>query len=449
MVVEGIGSFGIVLSSPRIPLIDESTEDILNLNEVSKILINYSHQKKSYLPAEDDDIKKEYENIINLVSSNPEIFNQNNFLLPLSGGYINKNKFIKNYNESKYFNFEWLSCSTKFLNILNNLLSNKNKEIFQIIYPKGQKINLSSKNFIIMMSNVLNTLYIANRNGFYFDDLKLDNLLIHDNKIKIIDFAEPINLNNKIEKVKKQILESKLMSIFYFPYNIISNILIFEYIDKLNIIGKIENNDYHKLIFNNYLVFNNNIEYKKKIIYDFINLWEITLPYFKVKMNVLSGEIINDFDNDLDEIYSSMEIIEIDFKIFKKSIEIFLNYDLYYVSLYSNIYHNNKLITNNFVEIYKKFLEKTKKSNIEKLSYLLGKLNMNSFGTIFLQWLNKNLTKTKIETLKKIISVTCLSCLDTIIVENQFIFISMVNYSDILLNLDLSNIKYFYSENIL
>jgi hypothetical protein len=71
MVVEGFGSFGIVLSSPRIPLIDESTEDILNLNEVSKILINYSHQKKSYLPADDDDIKKEYENIINLVSSNP------------------------------------------------------------------------------------------------------------------------------------------------------------------------------------------------------------------------------------------------------------------------------------------------------------------------------------------------------------------------------------------
>ncbi len=265
MVVEGIGSYGIVLSTPRIPLINETLDTVLNLNEVSKILINYSHQQKTYSPADDDDIKKEYENIIKLASSNPKIFNDANFLLPLSGGYLNKNKFIKNYNDNKYFNFEWLSYSTIFFDILNNLLSNTNKEIFQIVYPKGTKINLSADDFIIMMINVLNTLDISNKNGFYFDDIKLDNLLIHDNKIKIIDFAEPIDLNNKIEKVKNQIKESKLLSIFYFPYNIISNLLLFEYIGELTLIGKIENNDYHKLIFNNYSMFNNNIQYKKKL----------------------------------------------------------------------------------------------------------------------------------------------------------------------------------------
>ena len=40
MVVEGKGSFGIVFSSPRIPTKEENFEDVIKLNQVSKILYN-------------------------------------------------------------------------------------------------------------------------------------------------------------------------------------------------------------------------------------------------------------------------------------------------------------------------------------------------------------------------------------------------------------------------
>ena len=54
MVVEGKGTYGIVLSSPRIPILDEEYEDIKSLNQVSKLL--YFIDNKIYNPEDDKNI---------------------------------------------------------------------------------------------------------------------------------------------------------------------------------------------------------------------------------------------------------------------------------------------------------------------------------------------------------------------------------------------------------
>lgn len=45
MVVLGRGSFGIILSNPRLPMIDEKYDDVINLNQVSKILYDIIKKK--------------------------------------------------------------------------------------------------------------------------------------------------------------------------------------------------------------------------------------------------------------------------------------------------------------------------------------------------------------------------------------------------------------------
>lgn len=124
-------------------------------------------------------------------------------MLLIKGGCIDKLKFISEFNDKKLgYGFNWLSSSKKYFDIIQQLILHKD-DVFQIIYEKGTQKNYDFETFILKMSDIYNTLVLCNKNGFYFDDLKYVNLIVHDDKIKIIDFDEPINLNILIDECEK------------------------------------------------------------------------------------------------------------------------------------------------------------------------------------------------------------------------------------------------------
>jgi len=296
MVIEGIGSYGVVISNPRIPLDNETIEDVENLDEVSKILYEkiIKKNKKIYEPSDEHDFDKEYTLLKNIILEYPTIFKKEYYMIPKKGGIINKKEFIKKYNENKEFTDKWLSdFSNCYIKIFVSLFEYQQTNIYQVIYDKGNKINYGLSEFLKKVINVNDALLLANSNRFFFDDIKLQNLIEHDNTIKIIDFSEIINMNLQYDELVDKIVNSKLNSIYYFPYNIISNILIYESIGKLDIIGKLSDDfDYHSILFSNSVELEENIIYKKNLL---DNLLEICMNY--IPDHVLNIKVINPIKN--------------------------------------------------------------------------------------------------------------------------------------------------------
>lgn len=421
MVVEGKGSFGIVLSSPRIPLDNENYDDVKNLNQVSKIL--YSVENKCYNPPSIEEIKFAYDNLILLIESHPQVFNDNNFLLPVGGGYIDKLKFIEYYeNTNLEYGFDWLSNSTTNLNIINQLISHNDK-IFQIVYEKGAKINCQFNDFIVGINNVLQTLVHCNNNGFYLDDIKYPNLIIHNERIKIIDWEEPINLNLEQYEYTQMICDSKLHCVMYFPYDTISNILLFEYIGKIKKIGKLVNNNYRNLILAELYEYSENVMYKIKMFDKLTNLWNKYLPDFSFDLKIMVP---------IDGVeYKS---IQMNSKIFDKSIKLlFEDYFVINSSYWKYVNdNNNSTLINKIFNINKNFIELTKNNFKDKISYLLTNTNIHSFGFVFLDWLkiNANIivkSENVEQILSKIIKIIVNCCLNFVII-NENICLVEKNY---------------------
>lgn len=428
MVVEGKGSFGIVFSSPRIPLDNENYDDIKNLNQVSKIL--YSVEDNNYLPASLEEIKLAYQNLILLIKSYPQVFNSDSFILPITGGYIDKLKFIEYYKNTKLdYGFNWLSSSNTNLNILNQLLTHKDK-IYQIVYEKGIPINFCFDDFIIKINNILQTLIYCKANRFYFDDIKYSNLIVHNEKIKIIDWEEPINLNLEPDKYIETICDSKLNCVMYFTYDIVSNILLFEYIGKIKKIYNLPNVNYYKLILVNSYMYEVNVVYKIRMFYDFTKIWKKYLPNFTLDLEVIY--LLNNLDN----IYNikSKKNIQINSKIFDETIKIL--YEDYFTTNYSYCKYNYSIekyaIINQIFNLNKKFIELTTNNLEDKISYFLTNTNIHSFGFVFLDWLKNNISiivksKNLEQILKKIIKIIIFCCLNFVFIDEN-IFLIEKNY---------------------
>lgn len=425
MVLEGKGSYGIVLSSPRIPLENEKYEDIETLNEVSKILYSYDEITDIYFPAKEQDIKMSYFNLIKLIKDYPTIFDDNNFLLPMSGGYIDKRKFSIYFKDSKYnYGFNWLSKCDITFNLLNDLFKHENK-LFQIVYKKGEKINFDLIKFMSKIHDVLLKIKECIENNFYFDDIKYLNLITHDNRIKIIDFDEPINLNLDEEEYIKMIENSKLISITYYPYDIISNTLLFEFIEKNDKIGKFYDENYFEIVLVNSLECPENILHRIKLINQFVTLWKNYLPDFTVELDIID---LNKFKEN-----NNNEKIKINYEIFEKSIKII--YECYFLTNIS--YCKNTTDITEFIDFVnsifyekKKYINTTCKGLKSKIEKLLLETNIHSFGFIFLDWLNTNKNKiTRINLqefnilLAKIIKIVSNSCLNFVIENNSFYFV--------------------------
>lgn len=426
MVVEGKGSYGIVVSSPRIPLDNENYDDIKNLNQVSKIL--YSVENNYYIPPSLEEITFAYENLILLIKSYPKVFNDNNFMLPITGGYINKLEFVEYYKNTKTeYGFDWLSKSSTNLNILNQLISHKDK-IFQIVYEKGTIINYKFNDFIIGINNVLQTLVNCNENGFYLDDIKYLNLIIHNERIKIIDWDEPINLNLEPLEYTRMICDSKLHCVVYFPYDTISNILLFEYIGKIKKIGKLVNYNYHNLILDNSYEYSENVIYKNEMFNKLTNLWNEYLPNFSFDLKII------DLEDGIK--YRS---IQINLKIFDESIK--LLFEEYFINSSNDCFWKYDNVNNNFetinkiFDLNKKFIELTKNNFKDKISHLLTNTSIYSFGFVFLDWckINTNIiikSENVEKILSKIIKIIVICCLNNVLIDEN-IYLVERNYLDI------------------
>lgn len=438
MVLEGIGSYGIVLSSPRIPIINEKYEDIINLDEVSKLLI-YNKNKK-YYPETYENIVKTYDNVIKLAKEYSHIFCDDNFILPIKGGYIDKNVFLSKFNNGEFgYGYEWISKSCEIHSILIELFSNKN-EIFQVVYKKGTCINYDFNNFLLKMVDVLNSLEQCNNNGFYFDDLKYGNLIVHDDKIKIIDFEEPINLNQSEEEYLKIIVNSKFHCVMYFPYDTISNILLYEFIGCISEIGHLKNGNYFKLLHSSTIEYIDNVKYKIKSFDILIDLWKEYICEYMVDVDVydlesidfneLNGNVFN-FEN-LFNLYDPKKMlnkknIKINLNMFEESIQILHTSYMIKRQIDNSIkFDVNKImeIVNKIFILNKKFIKLTKKTDKDVMSFLLLNTNICSYGFIFLDWLRINKSKVidlenKNDIIKKIIEIVTNCCLNFIIVENK------------------------------
>jgi hypothetical protein len=447
MVVDGQGSYGIVLSSPRISLADENYEDIKDLEQVSKLL--YYIQDNKYYPEIKEQIINSYDNALKLIEENSEIFNKDNFMLPIKGGYIDKFKFVSEFNDKELgYGFDWLSKSKKYYDIIQQLISHTD-EVFQIIYEKGTKINFDFETFILKMNNICDTLVLCNKNGFYFDDLKYANLIVHNDKIKIIDFDEPINLNVLIDECEKKIEEAKFHDIMYFPYDTLSLILLYEFIGKINKIGCLNNGNYNKILEYNTHEFNENVEYKLILFDNLVLLWDKYLKIYTVDVEVYDLKLFDteefekkefnlkkhfEMNNDIKLLTNSKKTISVDIKMFINTIKIIFNS---YLIQKKNVNHNNnniKQIINKFVILKKKFIKLTKKTHTDIISYLLTNTNIYSFGFIFLDWLKINIKKilpNELNTiLEKIIKIIINCCLNFIIIDNS-VYLLNRNYLNI------------------
>lgn len=438
MVVEGKGSYGIVLSSPRIPLENENYEDIKNLNQVSKILYSFNNTN-GYFPAITEEIKLAYDNLIFIISKYPNVFNDKYFLLPIAGGYIDKYKFSEIFNNiDDVYGFDWLSKSITNFKMFHQIIMHENK-LFQIVYEKGTTIKMDYETFICKILNPLDALINCASNGFYFDDLKFHNLIFHNEDIKIIDFEEPINLNLSSDEYIEIISNSKLNSIMYYPYDVISNILLYESIGKINIIGNLKKNNYYNLLLTCAHEQSENITCKIKLYDTMISMWKKYIPELFFELEVYD---INDKKMSMTDITDiNKKIIKVDVGIFERSIKII--YDGYFLSNLSNLslrkYNEEKkisLIINNVFYLNKIFIELTTNDNFkEKISYILSKLNVHSFGFIFLEWFYyevDEILKSNIKEIimEKIFEIVIKSCLNFILKDGK-IYLVTTNYSEI------------------
>lgn len=405
MVLEGIGSYGLVLSSPRIPLVDEDIEEISKLNEVSKILFSTDEINDRVLPTTPEDIKQEYLDVEQIILKYPTLFNNNNFILPIRGGTIDKQKFVENYEKENYFGFGWLSKNEDAFNILNNLLKYK-INMFQIIYERGEKINLQPNDFICKMSLILECLENLNQNGFFLDDIKFDNLLVHDGRIKFIDFSSSINLNTTFENIKKQLIDSKFNTIFYFPYSTLDCIMLFETINKTNRIGQVPLNfdgskQFSKLLSKCLEEYENFVFHRNRMVQNLYFFLKKYVGDIKIELEVVSQQNLHNISN-YEDYEKFLEKKTIGLGEFLNSLTMLLVcsslYYQEYIKANANFGNCLKLCVSRFsnelidisINSYIDLIKKIFPNDIDKMHFHLKSMNIYSFGYVFMDWLNRN-----------------------------------------------------------
>lgn len=450
MVVLGQGSYGIVISNPRLPIHDENYEDVIELNHVSKILYEteYMNKKKITKPSLKVYFEFEYDNIIKLSNDYPNIFNSEYFVLPIKGGILDKKKFVDKYNnDDKNYNFEWLSNSTTNIKILNSLLEDPN-DIYQIIYEKGEKISSNIDNFMIGIKNIFDIIIISTEAGFFFDDIKLENLVLHDNKIKMIDYSYPIDTNLTYQKIISLLCKSKLKCFYYFPYDVLSNIILYKQINKINLLGKFSANNYYSLLNANFVEFENNVKYKLGLLKKLQHLFDKYHNGYKKEIMLINSNKIN-LINCIDDLKIHSEIKNISISDFVSSILLLLLYKNDKLNIVEFDYNKN-LINEIFIK-YDEFIGRIFPNQIEfkdKITFLLKNINLHSFSFIIINWIDKFITSAKhIDSVKKYLT----NIFDIIILlgSNYFVIDDNIYFTYTNDNIEEINNIFFFENTIL
>jgi hypothetical protein len=415
--IEGIGSYGIVLS--RIPFQNENFEDIKNLNQVSKIL--YVNFGNLYIPPEEEDINREYVDIKKIINTYPSIFSNEYFMLPINAGIVNKTELIEIFRNHDFFDSTLPNKLRVCSKILNDLLKD-GENMFQITYEKGEKINLGFDDFFDKIQNVFNIVKIANGCGFFFDDIKFENLVIHDGVIKIIDYSNIFNMNSPIQNIILQLTNSQLNCVFYYPYPIVPNILLFEFMGRIDLIGKFDacTQNYSDLISCCFLEYETNARYKNTLIDDLINICKkniFTEILFEIK--VLSIDNIDKIrcKNDL---VSNVEIKTITINDILNSLKLFL-----FCKNYHTDNRKSDLIRNAIIG-YKTLIQKVFVERFSRVEFLLKSINRYSLGFILLSWLSKSVIEKKnqvsSDSLVKLLGIVIKNCIDILLIEETGLY---------------------------
>jgi hypothetical protein len=176
--LEGKGTYGIVFSSPRLPIIDEIYE--INDNEVSKVF----KREKDYYEELDKSVIIEY-----TFFEDPEF--RQFFIQKINHGPINI-EAIK--AEKELFNKEWWGDPRMSDTAYEQKLNFTGIYPYTIVYEKG--INYKNyKQFPLhelfdKMCDFFQVLQLLQYRRLYVPDVKLDNLVIHNDQFKFIDYAE-------------------------------------------------------------------------------------------------------------------------------------------------------------------------------------------------------------------------------------------------------------------
>lgn len=407
MVVLGRGSSGLVVSDPRLPIIGENYDDIKNLNQVSKIL--FEDKSTNYIPCDFLDFKIEYDDIISLAKEYNHIFNSKYFILPIKGGIIDKNKFNNRFNIDNNYNFQWLSNSIANHNIITSLM-NQSNDVYQVIYEKGEKIPINDDIFLEKIKNIYEIIKLSNSEGFFFDDIKLDNLIYHNENIKMIDYCDPININLSYEEIIMKISGLRLNYIYYYCYPMLPNFILFYQIKKKELIN------YDKCF----------ISYRVEILKKLLKLTSIFLPNYKKEINLLNSKNISKI--------SSIE----DVKIFSEKKYITMNdytNSLMNVFLNQNIEKINdvKNIINKIMTLYNKVIKNIYNDKyLDIITFVLTNINLYSFGNIFNDWIYANIkindsdlhssNSINLINLEKMLNIIILSCTSYIILNDELYF---------------------------
>lgn len=345
-IIEGYGTYGIVYSSPRLPyskkynfdnsLVDDIMDDNFLYNEVSKVFFDVDYYKDEMI---------NYCFILEKYILKDIYFN-----VPLHYGIIDYD-YVKEYKNKYYFHE----------NIFENYyyLNYEKVSKYQITFLKGYKINdLNFNDFILKIMNVVKAVKFLNDQNYLFNDLKIENLILIDNVIKICDYSSL----RHIDDIDLDFFSSSILkTIFYYPYNPILNKLLYYYLFQ---------NKYNR----------------------------------KLDMNILLNEIDEEYHDE-----KSYNYLKFNKKIIKKIDEIY-NYEIEINSLkfyskdiikdiYFYFYKNSKKIRNNYYSIYLnkfiKYFDEKYINNYDKIKDIISRINIYSLGIIFIDYLKKNIDDDK------------------------------------------------------
>lgn len=211
-IILGEGSYGTVLTKPRLPLEHEKIKDLFHYKEVSKIFFN----QKDYI-FETSFFEKNIDSLTKNITSQYLVF-------PIKYGNTNKQEIFL-YNlvyKGKYYN-------------LNLTDTYKDNDLYHIIFPMGDSIGnydiysassvrtqSDSESFLTNFLNILDCLKLFDKYNLFFPDLKLHNIISindynnktdkHENIFKLIDYTSLLSIDNSE-------IENTLKSLFNSPFN--------------------------------------------------------------------------------------------------------------------------------------------------------------------------------------------------------------------------------------
>lgn len=200
--LEGEGTYGIVYSTPRLPI---GENYVNNDNEVCKI---FKDELDYYTELYNLSLIK------NNFFINPEL--KKYFIQKIKEGPININVINE---ERDIFTKEWFGnvnmSDTKYEDKLNF----NNRYPYTIIFEKGINYKIFKRSPLLQlldkMCDFFQVLNILNIEKLYIPDVKLDNLVIHDGQFKFIDYSEINDFESILENYGKF---SLIDSVFYFVY---------------------------------------------------------------------------------------------------------------------------------------------------------------------------------------------------------------------------------------